>query len=55
MIHTKVRQTALSGMNRDIEPKDISKPKGSAAISVTKNKSQFCLKPCKSCKVTYQN
>ena len=48
MIHTKVRATALTGANLDMEPKEISSPSGRAARRVTPTIKQFCPKPSSS-------
>ncbi len=45
MIQTKIFVTKLSGLNRDMEPKEIKSPSGNAPIKVTKNSFKVCKKP----------
>ena len=54
MIQTKILQTAFSGLKRDMEPSEISKPSGSANNRVTPKSRQFSPKPVSSCWVTLQ-
>ena len=54
MIHTNTLTTALSGLNLDIEPKEMIRPKGSANTSVNANMAQVIPNPSSKFKVTCQ-
>ena len=55
MIHTKVFVTYRRGANFDIDPKEITKPKGSANTSVSANIRQVVSKPSSNLRVTFKN
>src|SRR5699024_9648441 len=45
MIQTMIFVSQLKGLNRDMEPKAITSPRGTAPTSVTKNSFSVCRKP----------
>ena len=55
IIHTNVFTTYARGLNFDIEPNAITKPKGSANTSVSANIRQVYSRPSTSLRVTSQN